>query len=119
MNEFDAEVFFPSGQSDVAVLRLSGNLDTYAVPDLEKKIETLLRENRHRIVVNCQKLKFISSPGMGLFLGTLGELEKQGGGIVFAKVTQPEVQDAMSLLGFFEIFPVCDEEWEAVQKQGS
>ena len=98
------------------MLRLTGSLDTYSIPKLEKKIQGLIRDKRHHIVVNCQNLQFLSSPGMGLFLGTLGEVEKLGGSLVFAKVTQPEVHDAMSLLGFFDIFPVFEEEWEAVQK---
>lgn len=116
MPEFDAEIFLPSGRTDLAVLRLAGNLDTYSVADLEKKIQGLIQDKRYHIVVNCQKLKFLSSPGMGLFLGTLGEVEKQGGSICFAKISQPEVHDAMSLLGFFDVFPVFEEEWEAVQK---
>lgn len=113
---FEAEVFFPAGHAEVAVLRLNGSLDTYSVSDLEKKIQGLLQENRRHIVVNCQKLRFLSSPGLGLFLGTLGELEKKGGSLSFAKISEPEVHDAMSLLGFFDIFPVFNEEWEAIQK---
>lgn len=118
MPDFDAEVFLPSSRPDLAVLRLSGNLDAYSIPDLEKKIQGLVKDHRCHLVVNCEKLKFLSSPGLGLFLGTLGEVEKVGGSVVFAKVTQPEVHDAMTLLGFFDVFPLCNEEWEAVQKSG-
>lgn len=116
MPDFDTEVFLPEAQTDMAILRLSGSLDSYSLPSLEKKIHQLIHEeNKTRVVVNCSKLKFISSPGMGLFLGSLGDLEKRGGRIVFSNVVQPEVHDAMSLLGFFDVFPFFDEEREAMR----
>ncbi len=119
MADFDIEVVYPKERPDVAILRLAGSLDTYGVPTLEKKFEEVLEKKCRNLVINCQKLKFLSSPGMGLFLGTLSEVEKQGGSLVFAKVSQPEVHDAMGLLGFFEIFPVCEDEAEAVLKSSA
>lgn len=116
MRDFNCEVHLPATSKELAVLRLAGVLDSYSLPDLEKTLQDLMRDNRCRIVVNCERLRFISSAGMGLFLGTLGEVEKQGGSLSFAQVTQPEVHDAMSLLGFFEVFPVFDQETEAIKK---
>jgi anti-sigma B factor antagonist len=116
MAHFNAEIFMPPGNADVAVLRLEGSLDAYSLPDLEKKMKQAIAEERHRIIVNCKKLKFLSSPGMGFFLGTLGELEKKGGSIVFVEISQPEVHDAMNLLGFFDVFSVFNDEKEALEK---
>ena len=98
-----------------AVVRLIGSLDTFAVPMLEKKLQELIEAQNIRLIINCQKLRFLSSPGIGLFMGCLGDLEKRGGGIIFAEVAQPEVYDAMKLLGFFEVFPVYGTEQEALQ----
>ncbi len=116
MPDFDFEIFLPETHTDVAILRLSGSLDSYSLPALDKKIHQLIHDdNKSKFVVNCSKLKFISSPGMGLFLGSLGDMEKRGGRIVFSNVVQPEVHDAMSLLGFFDVFSFFDEEREAVR----
>lgn len=115
MGDFTVEVHMPTGRKDLAVIRLGGTLDSYSLTDLEKKIQDLVKSNRCHLVVNCEKLRFISSSGMGLFLGTLGEVEKQGGSICFAKVAEPEVHDAMNLLGFFDVFPVFEQELEAIQ----
>lgn len=116
MANFEIDIELPVSQPKTAVIRLGGSLDSFALPTLERKIQELMREGRYSLVVNLQKLRFISSPGMGLFLGTLGELEKHGGGIVFTRISEPEVYDAMNLLGFFDVFTVCDEESEAIQK---
>ncbi len=117
MADFKVEVDLPATRGDLAVVRLSGTLDSFSLQELEKTLQDLInKENRHHLVVNCQKLRFISSSGMGLFLGTLGEVEKLGGSVSFVQVTEPEVHDAMSLLGFFDVFPVFDQEIEAIQK---
>ncbi len=116
MGEMNVDVIKPATRSDLAVIRLSGIVDALTLPDLEKTLHDLMGEKRFNIVVNCQKLKFISSSGMGLFLGILGEVEKQGGAICFSQVLQPEVHDAMNLLGFFDIFPLYNQEVEAVQQ---
>lgn len=116
MNEFNVEVHLPATRPDVAVIRLSGSLDAVSITELEKTFQELIQDKRRHLVVNCQKLRFVSSSGMGLFLGLLGEVEKQGGSLSFAQIAEPEVHDAMSLLGFFDVFPVYDQEIEAVQK---
>lgn len=115
MPDFQCETYLPPKAAEVAVLRLSGNLDSYSLPELEKNIKKLVAEGRTKLVVNFHKLKFLSSPGMGLFLGTLGELDKKSGKIVFAEVMQPEVHDAMNLLGFFDVFRLYEQEAEAIQ----
>ncbi len=114
--DFNVDVYLPATRTDLAILRLKGNLDSFSLSTLEKKMKELLDAKRCHIVVNCQDLKFISSPGMGLFLGTLGEVEKIGGSFSFAQVVHPDVYDAMDLLGFFDVFPVYKEEWEAIQE---
>ncbi|QQR79531.1 MAG: STAS domain-containing protein [Deltaproteobacteria bacterium] len=114
MSHFDVEVLFSENQPSKAVLRLVGSLDAFALSQIEKRIQTLIRdEQKIKLVVDCGKLKFISSPGLGLFLGTLNELEKRGGKLIFSQVIHPDVNDAMSCLGFFDIFQAYNSEEEA------
>ncbi|MDO8644812.1 MAG: STAS domain-containing protein [bacterium] len=115
MSDFTIELHEPAARNDMAVIRLTGTLDSYSLQELERSLGDLLQAGRHHLVINCQKLKFISSAGMGLFLGTLGEVEKKGGSLSFAQISQPEVHDAMNILGFFEVFKVFDQETQAVQ----
>lgn len=118
MPDFSVEAYLPPNRTDVGVIRLQGSLDSYSLNGLEKKIREMVDSKRYYLVINCKKLKFLSSPGMGLFLGALGDVEKQGGGLVFAEVTQPEVHDAMNLLGFFDIFSLYEQEKEAIESIG-
>ncbi len=116
MSDFNLEVHLPATRSDAAIIRLTGSLDSLSMADLEKTLRQLVQEKRLHIIVSCQRLKFVSSAGMGLFLGILGEIEKQGGSLSFAQIAQPEVHDAMSLLGLFDVFPVFDQEADALKK---
>ncbi len=116
MKHFDIEIFLPDNSPHIAILRLSGSLDAFSIGDLEKKIGELLEGQRKDLVINLKNLKFLSSPAMGLFLGTLGELEKRNGTLRLVEITNPEVHDAMNLLGLFEVFPVHASESEALSK---
>ncbi len=116
MAEFNVEVDTLKTQSNLAILRLSGSLDSYSVGQLEKVFSELMTDQKIHLVVNCQKIKFISSAGIGLFLGTLSELEKQGGSLCLAEVVSPEVRDVMSVLGLFDVFRVFEQETEALRK---
>ena len=118
MSDFFCEIFNPTSHATVVVLRLKGNLDSFSLPGLELKIKDAIQQGQIHFVVNCEKLKFLSSPGMGLFLGTLGELEKQNGKIVFTHIDDEEVRDAMDMIGFFDVFKVYADEEEAIQKIG-
>lgn len=116
MGNFKSEIHLLKNRSDLAILRLQGSLDSFSVGDLETTLKEMIRDRRYHLILNCQGLKFISSSGMGLLLGILGDVEKHGGSIRLVQVNDPEIKDAMNLLGLLDIFPVSDQESDALQK---
>ncbi len=52
----------------VQVLELKGYLDAHTAPALEEAFQTLLKNQRYNIVVNCKDLSYISSAGLGVFM---------------------------------------------------
>jgi anti-anti-sigma factor len=52
-----------------ATLRLSGELDTTAAPDLRDQIVQLVSEGRSRLLFDCSMLEFIDSTGLGVLIG--------------------------------------------------
>lgn len=108
------ETLLPAERPDVAILRLKGSLDEISVDYTENTLKQLPPERR-LLIVNCGKLRFMSNSGMGLFVETLGRLEGQGGRIVFAEVAEPEVQDGMSVMGFYDVFEFFSSEQEALK----
>ena len=65
MEEFNLQ---ETNKGDISILYLDGFLDAHTSSELEKAFEKLISEKRHNVVVNFQKLSYISSAGLGVFM---------------------------------------------------
>ena len=98
---------------DVARIELEGYLDAHTFEKFEEQLEALFRANRFRIMVDLHKLRYISSAGAGVFIGSLGTCQENDGNIALLRPT-PEVKEIFDLLGVFHVFPIADTPDEAV-----
>lgn len=99
--------------SGVTVLDLDGALDKRTTGDLEKTMTGLAERGRLRVVVNCDRLTYISSDGMGVFLSHLIKIRKSGGDIKFCNM-KDEARTVVSYLGLAKLLTIRDTEREAV-----
>ena len=97
----------------VMVFDLDGALDKRTMPELERTVTSLTDKGRLRIVVNCEKLTYISSDGMGVFLSHLIKIRKSGGDIKFCNM-RDEARTVVSYLGLAKLLSIRDTEREAV-----
>ncbi len=103
----------------VSIVYLKGYLDAHTAPDFEKVLQDLVEENRVQIVVNLSELSYISSAGLGVFMGFIEDVRKKGGDIKLAEPTE-KVFRVFDLLGFPVLYEVFPSETEAIKKyQGS
>ncbi len=86
----------------VSVLRVSGYVDTTTSPDLERRLQALLREKRYHIVVELSKVEYISSAGWGIFISEIREIREHGGDLKLAGMI-PDVREVFDLLEFENI----------------
>jgi len=84
-------------------VQIEGRLDTLTAPDLEKELEPAL-EGVTDLVLDLEKLDYISSAGLRVLLGVAQIMEKQGN----MKVTNPSdaVMDVFSVTGFDDILTI-------------
>ena len=95
------------------MLELVGELDAYTVAELVAAFQKCQNDGNRHIVVNCARLKYISSAGLGAFLGDIEEIREQGGDIKIAALN-PNVYNVFDLLGFPLLFNIVDTEEEAI-----
>lgn len=86
-------------QGGVRVLALDGFLDAHTAPQFEKVIEENLKQGRVRLVVDCGRLTYISSAGLGVFMSFLEEIREQGGDLKVAALDD-NVYQVFDVLGF-------------------
>ena len=102
-------------KSDVSILRLQGFLDAHTAPKFEKAIQQLLSENRFKLIVSMTNLNYISSAGLGVFMGFIEEVRKNNGDIKLSNLS-PKVFKVFDLLGFPALYDIFSDEAEAQDK---
>lgn len=91
----------------VRVLGLNGFLDAHTAPQFEKAIEEEFSAGRKRLVVDCSKLDYISSAGLGVFMSFIEEIREAGGDLKLAAII-PKVYQVFEVLGFPALFDILD-----------
>lgn len=103
---------------NVSIVYLNGYLDAHTAPDFENALQELVDEDRVRIVVNLSELNYISSAGLGVFMGFIEDIRSKGGDIKLAEPTE-KVYRVFDLLGFPVLYEVFKTEGEALDKYQS
>jgi anti-anti-sigma factor len=102
MKGIDVYVEEASQNQGVSILRVSGYVDTTTSPDLERRLQALLREKRYHVVVDLARVEYISSAGWGIFISEIREIREHGGDLRLAGMA-PDVKEVFDLLEFENI----------------
>ena len=102
-------------RDSVDVLELKGYLDAHIAPKLEEAFQSLLKNQRFNIVVNCKELSYISSAGLGVFMAYIEDVRKNNGDIKLSNMST-KVYNVFDLLGFPLLYEILKDEQEAVRK---
>ena len=102
-------------QDDISVISVEGYLDAHTAPEFEKAIQSEIDAGHVKIIADCSKLTYISSAGLGVFMGFIEELREQGGDIKICSLS-PKVKQVFEILGFQALYDLCDDLPGAVQR---
>lgn len=96
-----------------STLHLNGFLDAHTAPELENEFEKLTDEGRFNIIVNFNELNYISSAGLGVFMGCIENIRENRGDIKMCCMT-PKIFRVFDLLGFPALYDIVENEDDAV-----
>jgi len=100
-------------KTTITTIRLEGFLDADTVLRLRKILLDLIKEERYRLIIDLEKLEYISSAGVGVFIGVIKRLRENSGDIIFLHPLPP-VYRVLNILGLTKIFKILDRDEEAV-----
>jgi anti-sigma B factor antagonist len=100
-------------QGNVNVLSLSGRLDAYSATEVEKKLDSLIEASQTRLVIDLEKLEYISSSGLRVFLASLKKVKRQQGDMKLACM-KPFIKEVFDIAGFSQLFNIFDTREAAV-----
>jgi anti-anti-sigma factor len=98
---------------DVRVLSFEGNLDTNTAPDAESEINGLIEAGVQKLLINFEKLDYISSAGLRILLATAKKLKPTGGNMQICCLNKT-VQEVFDISGFSTILSVTSTEEDAL-----
>ena len=58
------------------LVSVKGELDVYTAPELKQVFEPISSSGEHNLVVDLSELNYMDSTGLGIFVGTLKDLNK-------------------------------------------
>ncbi|MCI0387175.1 MAG: STAS domain-containing protein [Acidobacteria bacterium] len=111
-NPFAIQTYIENGLS---IITLEGFVDAHTAPQFENAIQSEVDAGHHRIIVNCEKLNYISSAGLGVFMSFIEEIREHGGDIKICGLV-PKVRHTFEILGFQDLFEMLDDQPTAVQR---
>lgn len=85
-----------------AILSVEGWLDTNSAPELGREIEAL--SDIESLILDFDKLEYISSAGLRILLSTQKTMNKQGSMVI--KNVNEDVMDIFEITGFVDILTV-------------
>lgn len=97
----------------VHVLDISGELDAHTASQLENTLKELINKGKTQIIVNCERLEYIASAGLGVFMAYIEDVRSLGGDIKLSNMTE-RVYNVFDLLGFPTLYDILDDENEAI-----
>jgi anti-sigma B factor antagonist len=104
-----------STEQGLSVLGLEGYLDAHTAPEFEKTVEAEFAAGRVQLVVECARLSYISSAGLGVFMSFIEEIRAAGGDIKICGLA-PKVFQVFDILGFSALFDIMPDLAAAVRR---
>jgi anti-sigma B factor antagonist len=98
---------------DVQILSFQGNLDTNTSVQAESEINSLIDAGAQKLLVNFEKLDYISSAGLRILLATAKKLKASEGDLKICGLNET-VQEVFDISGFATILSVTKTEDEAL-----
>jgi anti-sigma B factor antagonist len=115
MKEMNKFIIKESDGRNAKIIGIHGFLDAHTAPDLENKIDSLIKQGTKNIIVNFNDLDYISSAGLGVFMAFIEDIREKGGDIKLCSMS-PKVFTVFDLLGFPILFDILENEELAEKK---
>ena len=97
----------------IAIVGFKGKLDTNTCSDAETRLKDVLDQGAQKVLIDFEKLDFISSAGLRILLVSTKRLEASGGELRICGLNET-VSEIFEISGFCTILSVFDNEKDAL-----
>jgi anti-sigma B factor antagonist len=101
-----------SAETDHYQVAISGELDASSSIMLDNAFETIMAGPPKTILVDCTELRYISSPGLGVFVSRLGDCEQRGVRLGLFGMSE-KISKVFNILGLDQLLVIAPTKHEA------
>ncbi len=101
-------------QNSISVIKVGGYIDTTTSAEVERSLDSILRESRRNIIIDLGNVDYISSAGWGIFISEIKGIREKGGDLKLVNMI-PDVYEVFELLEFHYILKAFDTAAEAIK----
>ena len=114
------EFYYHDVDKDVLILSADGGLIAATADQFVGELDQFVQLGCRKLIVDCTRLTYISSFGLGVLVRLHKKLAARGGDVKLAAVSGaiPTVLSMVRLDRVFEIYPTVDDAREAFRKVG-
>jgi anti-sigma B factor antagonist len=87
----------------MAMVRLVGSLDAHTYERAEEQIDDLIAGGHCRVAVDASGLQYVSSAGIGVFIGALARTRKENGNLILVNASKALIE-VLAVLGVDSMF---------------
>lgn len=101
-------------QNQISIIKVGGFIDTTTSSEVERALNSLLKQNRYNIIIDLGNVDYISSAGWGIFISEIKSIREHNGDLKLVRMI-PDVYEIFELLEFHHILDVYDTIEEAIE----
>ena len=103
-------------EGDTLILRVKGEIDLHASPDLRTDLLALLQKtNAKKLVLNLTDVPYMDSSAVAVMVEAMQRLRKVGGKVCLTNLA-PRVKGLLEIARLTSIFTVCEDEAAALKQ---
>jgi len=91
---------------NLSIISLEGAVDAHTAPQFETAVQSAIDAGHNKIIVDCEKMSYISSAGLGVFMCFIEEVRDEGGDIKICGLSD-KVKQPFEILGFESLYDFC------------
>ncbi len=101
------EFYYDEIDNDVLIITADGGLNADTSEQFVQSVEKLVDAGLKKMIVDCDKLDYISSSGLAVLVRLHNRMKRQGSDVKLASVKgpMPDVLEVTGLNKLFEIYP--------------
>ena len=96
------------------LITVKGRVDSATAPQLAQALETANENGKYKLVMDMEKLEYMSSAGFRALLAAQRNSKRYNRGEVVLASVPERIREALELAGFTELFKTFDDPLQAV-----